>query len=434
MLKWIAGLSWLAATAGSMYLVVCPPGNGMQILGGLALAGLLIFGLYSVLEGIQKVPQQERWNVEYVGRRTGYLNPGPRWIFPWIEKCPEERKVQVWIRKLQLFKMPIKADFKDGAASPKDAFVYIVLNYPGAEEGYKPDPDKHDPKPEEDSVYKAAYAVENLDGSVVALAENGTRSYLNSLYIQEALQGGRGGFDISQKMPEGELNGIKDQLAKWGVRLVKITIGDFDLDQKVLDARDSIMEAEKAAQSAQILIEQTVADTTETVIAQFARTKGFKDIKGIRQVDGKDQEVVVNSARDQAIEWLNKPENEVELRKIMGAIQDLLVRRVEMKGGALLDIRGLKSGLGLEAAAVISAKLGQGGIGGTDGNRGGGTAGAFLGRKGGRGGQGKRGGGKDKRGKNPGGEDGEGGKKKGNLTAAQVDKMTDEEYDRSLDE
>lgn len=258
------------------------------------LAGLIFLLVLSPF-GFRQVPEEERWIIEIFGSYHRTIGPGLCWVIPFLAKVKGKH---TWsTQQFQLFEDgTTQIDFKDGAGKPRKVFVFVRANIsdPRAKpiQVSKPaDPNAPAPTPDpcpdlelDDrwAIYKMQYATaaNGLKASVVGLIENGIRSYLNSLTVEEAMPGGRSGFDIVEKIKSAangvnDLNGIKRQLADWGLRLVRITVGDFDLDPAVIAEREKVLRAMKDKEAAVHEKKRRSDETAGVIIQQIAELYGI---------------------------------------------------------------------------------------------------------------------------------------------------------------
>ncbi len=152
---------------------------------------------FFVIRNFYKVPEEERWLIEGFGKYYRTAGPGLIWLCPLLDKA--KAYISVWTQKYRLFEKTIKIDFIDGSAVPKEAYVYVQADMENT---------KRDRGPE-GAPYKMVYGVEDIKGAVVSLIENAVRSHLNSLTIDQGLTGGRGGYNIAEKLPPNDKNGIE---------------------------------------------------------------------------------------------------------------------------------------------------------------------------------------------------------------------------------
>jgi len=242
--------------------------------------------------------------------------------------------VSVWVQRYPLFQKPVKIDFKDGSATPKEAYAFVQCR---VAKNPNPDPtaaDPDDPK----APYKMIYGAKDVKGETIALVENAVRSYLNGLTIDEGLPGGRGGYNILERLPEGDRNGVKGQLSNFGLRLLRITIGDFDLDRTVIDARESVMRAEKGAVAAEREMAKYSNSAMGVLIQMLADAQGMK--------------------REEIQKQIKK--NSKLRKQLLEIARDLVERKIAIEGKGFSDIRVAEAG-GMEKTLLELIALWQSG-------------------------------------------------------------------------
>lgn len=219
--------------------------------------------------GFHKIPQEERWIIEWLGRFQRQAGPGLIWTPPFFE----EIRGRVSIRELQLplFEQSMKLDFKNGSATPRNTFGFVKV--------LKPDqPDRYG----ETGVYKLTYAIEDWRRAATALLENAVRSYLSSLTIEEGLEMGRLGYNLLEKdsaghecLPRQEVSIIKRSLSGWGLQLTKITLGDLDLDPALLRAREELFRKQQAEKMAILERGIRTQETSGALVDMLAEAWGI---------------------------------------------------------------------------------------------------------------------------------------------------------------
>ena len=298
---------------------------GLGILGILtglfliAVFQLFAFGLTLILisgyalSGIRTVQQQNRLIVEMFGKYLMTLQPGLQWILPGIMKV--RAFIEVWEFSLPLFEQGIKVDFSDGSASPKNAEVFIAIKSPDVPYSVKGDESR-------DGPYRAIYRIADWRASIKDVAENALRTYLNRLTIDEAITMQKAGFDLVNRdpkkgIPNEELEKLIDSLASWGWELKRITVGDFDLEPELVQARGEVQVNKKKAESAMFVKITRAQETVGTLIGMMAEIMGVSN-KKIQE------------------EIRNNPSlrRELNLRA-----QEMITRRMSIDGNALTDVR-----------------------------------------------------------------------------------------------
>jgi regulator of protease activity HflC (stomatin/prohibitin superfamily) len=260
------------------------------LLGLIILAGVLIY------KGFYQIPNGERWAIEFFGKFHGIYGPGPVFLFPVVMKAKEA--VPISEMRYRLYnpdtKHSITADFKDGTATPLGAFAFVqVIGGKAAIEKQSRNvklTEEENTKLKE-NVFKVVYAGESAKKQAVNLIENATRSYLNSLTIEEGITLGRAGYDLLKSMedpdPKNEkaknsLSSLKQNLEEYGLQLNKVTIADFDLAKETIAARASILTMKKEAEGAEAEA-KTIANSTTMAKLQMVATATGQDIKVIQE-------------------------------------------------------------------------------------------------------------------------------------------------------
>lgn len=276
------------------------------VLGGLALSIILL--------GLIITQQQQRRIIECFGRYIYTLKPGLGWIFPFVMKV--RATASIWEQSIPLFEEPIKIDFKDGSAIPKGAEAFLKIKSPDIP--YSAEADTEEKK--ETGVYRSIYEINNWRTASRDMLENAARSLLNSLFIDEALVKGKGGFDLKDhisKKNKKEYKKIVDLLESWGFELRRITIQDFELEKDLVVARGEVQkrkrEREVAIEERQIRADETIGSLIDMVSRYTGMTT--KEI----------QEEISGNA---------------ELKeKFFDVSKDLITRKMSIERDALTDIR-----------------------------------------------------------------------------------------------
>lgn len=276
--------------------------------------GGIIFGtLIYFLSGLKTTQQQERRIVELFGRYVYTLKPGLGFLLRGIMKI--RATVFTWEQGILLFKEPIKIDFKDGSATPKNTTAYVKMMKP--DEKYNAGDIKN-----LTGAYRSIYEIDDWRTATRNLLQNALRSGLNLWTIDEALVKGKAGFNLATDDPEAGLPNdktkeIKDSLACWGYEITRIIIEDFDLPPEILKARNQIQISEKEAAAAEYERKRKARETVGFLIESIAEATGksFKEIQ-----DGVE-------------------ENPTLKDKIWVFSEGLVTREMSAKAKALTDIR-----------------------------------------------------------------------------------------------
>jgi regulator of protease activity HflC (stomatin/prohibitin superfamily) len=277
--------------------------------------------LYLLFGGLVNVPPEKRLVVQILGRFYGILPPGLQWVCPFFMERRAE--VSIWEQSIKLFPDVIKIDFPDGSAILKGVTAFLRVKDPDISYEVSIFPSSTG-KPET-GVYRVIYEVDNWRERGRELLENAVRSYLGGLGLDDALRDGKGGYNLLDgKIPPDEVNGIKEKLASWGLELTKLTIEDFDLDPKVIAAREAVQEAKRKADAAEANILTRSRETVGALVRMMADAIG-------EETEDIQREIAASS----------------EVRENFNRLaQELIIRQMSIDAGCLTDVRvgGSKDG------------------------------------------------------------------------------------------
>lgn len=230
--------------------------------------------------------------IELLGKFHRIAGPGGlNWRLPFLTRI--RAVVDTWEQEIPLFDQgEIKIDLADGWIKPKEAKAFIRVQNP------------------EYAIYKIA----DWRSAIKSLAETLTSSYLRAFPLDQVLQGGRGGFDISDqinrrskelddevkllraKKDKSRLLKTKADLDKayediqgaessWGIEIKQIYVPDYDLSLELRRARDEVHEAERRAKAAIYHTAQMQRETSGlyAAIKDELESKGY-DTESAREI------------------------------------------------------------------------------------------------------------------------------------------------------
>ena len=260
------------------------------------------------MAGFIKVEQQNRVVIERFGKFLRVAGPGLRWLMPVMDSVKDT--VPLWRVQISLFEKPTKIDFADGSAFIIGAEAYVQI--------FSPDiPYDAGGGKRETGILRAVYEVDAWRTYIKNLLENAIRSYLNGLTIDVGITEKEAGYDLKNRFPEEERIRIIDALKEIGFKLVRVTIVDFDLDSSLVQAREKRHLSQKQAEAAVFDAETRAIETAGTVMAAIARIRGKTE-----------EEVQTEIAT-----------NPTAQGEFQGLVNDLIVRKMSLEEGALVDIR-----------------------------------------------------------------------------------------------
>jgi len=159
--------------------IICLGGWILRLLGvSYGILGIFLLILAVLLDGYKVVPKPEIWIIERFGKYNRNLEPGLRYVYPFIERVRE--KLKLYEQPLDGFLSIREIVFRDGPATLLNPRLWIEI-------------DETHPQ---DAVYKVAdYKkwAEGVSGPII-------RGYLNTLTLDEALDEGAARGDILDKI------------------------------------------------------------------------------------------------------------------------------------------------------------------------------------------------------------------------------------------
>lgn len=180
-------------------------------------AGVVLFIVIAVVVillaalGFRIVRPYEQGLVELLGKYRVTVNPGLRFIIPFVQ-----RLLKVDMREQVIDVPPQEVITKDNVAVTVDAVIYFEATDP----------------------VKLKYAVGNFILAVTKLAQTNLRNVIGDLQLDEAL--------VSRELINAKLRSILDDATdKWGTRVVRVEIQRIEPPPDVTNAMHRQMKAER---------------------------------------------------------------------------------------------------------------------------------------------------------------------------------------------
>jgi len=194
--------------------------------------------------GLMTVQPEVRIMIELLGKPYCVKKPGLRWVCPIL--MHKRMIVNTWEQPVQLFperKYPdgVHIDLKNGGKTQLvDPILWVQLIEAGT-------------KQEDGNVLRMVYAIEDWKDAVEENGENALRTHLNNLTVDEVLTA------IHSKGKESWWEEIRDYfpgldgtIKGYGIEAKRLTISDFNWDEKVVEARQKVFEEERSIQLAKL--------------------------------------------------------------------------------------------------------------------------------------------------------------------------------------
>jgi regulator of protease activity HflC (stomatin/prohibitin superfamily) len=238
-----------------------PFSNGFEVFGVLLIA-LVIMAVWST---VKIVPQGMNYTVENFGRYTRTLQPGLHILIPIVERVGERMNM-----KEQVIDIPSQDVItRDNAMVRVNGVTFFqVLN-----------------------AARAAYEVDQLEPSIVALTMTNVRTVMGSMDLDELLS--------NRDQINAKLLLVVDQATEaWGIKVTRIEIKDIDPPRDLVDSMARQMKAEREKR-AQILESEGLRQ------AAILRAEGEKqavvlEAEGRREAAFKDAEARERAAAAEA--------------------------------------------------------------------------------------------------------------------------------------
>jgi regulator of protease activity HflC (stomatin/prohibitin superfamily) len=186
----------------------------LEIIGGLGLVGLvlLLLAVSIIFGSIKMVPQGYKYTVENFGQYTRSLSPGLHFLVPIMERVGHKINV-----KEQVIDIPSQDVItRDNAMVKVDGIAfYQVLD-----------------------AAKAAYQIDSLELSIVAIVMTNIRTVMGSMDLDELLS--------NRDQINARLLHVVDAATEaWGVKLTRIEIKDIAPPRDIVDSMARQMKAER---------------------------------------------------------------------------------------------------------------------------------------------------------------------------------------------
>lgn len=197
---------------------------------------LLALAILAVAQGVRTVPQGEVWTVERFGAFIRLLEPGLHLIIPFIDRIGRKLNVQEVV--LDIPEQSVIT--KDNASVAVDGIVYYRVMQPE----------------------KAAYAVQNLQQALSAIAMTNIRAVIGEMDLDATLSG-------RERINSSLLAILDGATDPWGVKVSRVEIRKVEPPENLIRAMNLQMTAERERRA-------TVAKAEGDRQAEIQRAEGEK--------------------------------------------------------------------------------------------------------------------------------------------------------------
>jgi len=274
---------------------------------------LIIIGIIVILffSGIRIVRPTHRGLVERLGKYRRFAHSGFNWIIPAID-----RMFQVNTTEQMVDALPQEIITNDNLNARVDAQVYFKV------------------KPDEESVKRSQYNVNNYQYQIVNLARTTLRNIIGTMTLKSA-------NSERSKINSELLKTLSTETASWGIDIVRTELKEIDPPKDVQETMNKVVKAENEKIAA-----IDFATATETA-ADGQKRAEIKKAEGIRQAH-----ILAAEGEAQAIKLVNEAANQY----FVGNAQ--LLRKLQTLEVSLKDNAKIVVPLGSELVNVIGELAG----------------------------------------------------------------------------
>lgn len=213
--------------------------------------------------GVMFVPQQEAWVVERMGKYSTILEPGLNFLIPVLDKVK-------YVQSLKEIAIDIpqqSAITLDNVAINIDGVLYLRILDP----------------------YKASYGIEDPEFAITQLAQTTMRSEIGKISLDML-------FKERENMNIQIVRSINHASTAWGIECMRYEIRDIRLPDRVQDAMQMQVEAERKKRAA--ILESEGIKTAEVNIAEGRKQSAILKSEAeraqlINEAEGRARAVVV---------------------------------------------------------------------------------------------------------------------------------------------
>jgi len=213
------------------------------ILGSIFSGTPLVLLLFA-LSGLMIVQPEDRIMTEFLGKAHSIKKSGLRWVCPLLVR--KRMVAHTWEQPVYLFpkrRYPngIHIDLKNGGKTELvEPILWVQMNKAGEDQ-------------EEESVLRMVYSIDDWERAVQEGGEDALRTCLNNLTVEEVLSATH---DFSRESwweaVKEYFPALEDTIISYGLAPKRLTISDFNWDEKVVATRQKIFDEERSIEFAKL--------------------------------------------------------------------------------------------------------------------------------------------------------------------------------------
>ncbi|MCX6558605.1 MAG: SPFH/Band 7/PHB domain protein [Candidatus Aminicenantes bacterium] len=269
------------------------------------------FFVFLFLSGIRIVRPTHRGLVERLGKYKRFAHPGFNWVIPIIDRMFTVNSTEQMVDAL-----PQEIITNDNLNARVDAQVYFKV------------------KPDEESVKRSQYNVNNYQYQIVNLARTTLRNIIGTMTLKSA-------NSERSKINSELLKTLCSETSSWGIDIVRTELKEIDPPKDVQETMNKVVKAENEKIAA--IDFATACETT----ADGQKRAEIKKAEGIRQAN-----ILAAEGEAQAIKLVNEAANQY----FVGNAQ--LLRKLQTLEVSLKDNAKIVVPLGSELVNVIGELAG----------------------------------------------------------------------------
>jgi len=213
---------------------------------GYIFSGIPLVLLLFALSGLMIVQPEDRIMTEFLGKAYCIKKSGLRWICPFLMK--KRMIVFTWEQPVYLFpkrRYPngIHIDLKNGGKTELvEPILWVQMNKVGEDQ-------------EEESVLQMVYSIDDWERAVQEGGEDALRTCLNNLTVEEVLSATHKSERESWWEAIKEyFPALENTIKSYGLVPKRLTISDFNWDEKVVATRQKIFDEERSIELAKLSV------------------------------------------------------------------------------------------------------------------------------------------------------------------------------------
>jgi len=249
-------------------------------IGFVAIVGIiiLIIAAVTLVKSVTTVKQYEKAIVERFGQYKEILDPGLRFIVPFVDNIAQ----RVDMRETVIDVEPQEVITKDNVAVTVDAVVYYAVTDPKA----------------------VRYEVANFRFAMSKLAQTNLRNIIGDMSLDETLTA-RDTINTSLRMT------LDEATDKWGVKVVRVEVQKIDPPRDIADAMSKQMKAEREKR------------------ATILSAEAYRE-KQILEAEGDKQNAILTAEGDREAAILRAEGEAKAIEKVSGAAEEFFIGNAQI--------------------------------------------------------------------------------------------------------